>query len=275
MDLNKDTVREDVSFSLWEYLDGFNSTIVADSAIPYRYHITTSRKEPWFFGYFVVEKAKIEQLISKFDKPIPEDFKNAIPEIIELYESVRKLNHFSPEHCPIVEAQSANGKRYFLQYHRSRDFEPAEFELMKKPKRKQIEASFVRGATPPEGMTCNVIVRYGWCQDWKIDVQKTEDGSFDFHYHHIFSEIMARRRKLQMINQKGGKDFEFLKFVVKHDRISKLHKPQVSAMCDVDDLFYGRREFDRINDKAYNTHQDQYIQLKIISDGRKAYIKRV
>jgi len=121
---------------------------------------------------------------------------------------------------------------------------------------------------------CKTTVEYS--NVWK-KLPQEEEGAFDFHYNHInhiFSELMVRKRKLQVTHIHDDFDFEMMKFVVKHDRISKLHKPEVSVMQNIE-LLIEDDERESLWKRAKETGEDQNIPIHVISDGRKAYISRV
>ena len=54
--LDKDEVKSQISFSFWEYIEGFNHTIVADCAIPNRYHIMTKASKNSRPNYIIIEQ---------------------------------------------------------------------------------------------------------------------------------------------------------------------------------------------------------------------------
>ena len=121
----KQDLINNTSFSIWEYLDGIKRTIVADSAIPNKYHITTNRfGDNWIHNRTIFEKGKKpNQYLNKLTPELEE----GLEEFIETYEEIRHLKNFDPNHCPIMEFMTIGNKNYFLQYHITRDFEPSTF----------------------------------------------------------------------------------------------------------------------------------------------------
>jgi hypothetical protein len=163
---NPDDLWDQLSFSFWEKLGGVNRTIVADSSIKGRYHIQESfsakRKnltdpKPWSYNNFIVENRKVVlEMVREYKfKPIGE-----LDELIAFYERIRNLPRFDKNNCPLIEVQNVDGKNYFLQYRRGRDFDPVDFEIDRPPINREVEALFVRGHTPKEGYTGNITVRY-------------------------------------------------------------------------------------------------------------------
>lgn len=268
---------DELSFSFWEKLSGYNRTVVADSSIKGRYHITTDIVRE-LENYTLFENGRI--LISAADK-LTHELEERLKGLIELYEQIRNLDRFDKNHCPLLEIQTIDGKNYFLQYHRTRDFNQAKFELDRDPKDDELEALFVRGATSPKGIECKVTItnpdpnmllrKYTPYDKWRLP--EIEDGSFDNHYNLMFSEIMVRKRKIQIINGTSSESVLW-QTIVKHISRSKLFKPEVSIVIDRNSIV-SENEFSKIEETAKKTKENQYINLYVISDGRRAFVKRV
>ena len=269
LDLDQLAFENEVSFSIWEYLEGINRTIVADSAIPDRHHIFSFTNEPHTLAkYHLVEKGKI---IQEYGWSSENYLATDIFELLEIYENVRSLNKFDPTHCPILEFQTHKGKHYFLQYHRARNFTPTEFSLVRKPHRSEMEVHFVRGCTSSEGMNCKITFYYSGIKDGNYNPED-EEGSFDLISNPIFSELRVRKRKIQIIPE-NKLNFAMLKFASKHQNISKLFKPQVSIIHNLRDLVSTQASAKLY--KEIKTGGNSHINLHIVSDGRKAYIQRI
>jgi hypothetical protein len=202
--------------------------------------------------------------------PLTDDLRDGLLGLIETYEAVRNLPRFDPNHCPIMEFQTSHGKDFFLQYHRTRDFDPVKFELTRQPIDGEIEVPFVRGATPPEGITARVAFQYAGAFEGKLQLRDYEEGSWDIHYSHVFPELMVRKRNLQMIymSSQSNLDFNLLKFVVHHEQRSKLFKPRVSVIHKIEDIITHE-------DRKRESDEDQYVNVYVVSDGKRAFIKRV
>jgi len=268
--LDEDEFKQQVSFSIWEALSGTNRTVIADSAIPNRYHIMTFRdkKGDYLFNYAIVEDGELAQ---EFVMPLPEEIKDGLGDLVRVYEEVRNLDRFDPNHCPIMEFQTHNGRNYFLQYHRARDFSPSTFTLERDLQDGEIEVPFVRGATSKDGMDCKVTVYYAGQSTWDFNPD-VEDGSYDLHYNFIFSELRVRDRKVQMIASKYFK-FDLMKIVVNHLPRSKLFKPQVSIIHNIKDVM----NEENVSDFYERTKErrNAYVDLHIVSDGRRAFVRRI
>ncbi len=284
LNLDEKKFKEEVSFSYWELLKGYERVIIADSAIPRRYHIMTSesyQEEKPLCNYALVEDGRI---IKEFITPLPDELKAGLENLIGLYESVRTLSRFDSNHCPIIEAHTFIGKNYFLQYHRARDFEPAQFTLERALQEGEVEVPFVRGVTAPEGMDCKVTVYYAWQYAWGngrdernemiLESKKEEEGSFDLHYKKAFSELRVRKRKTQIITMKRDLEWELLKFVIKHNDRSKLFKPQVSLILKADKIV-NDEIIRKCADLTMRTGKNSYLNFHITSDGRRAFIRRI
>jgi len=274
-----DEEKAKVSFSYWELLEGFNRTIVADSAIEGRYHVT-SRQGFSKVNYSIYENGELTSMMAS---KLSGDLIGGIEGVIEFYEAIRKLDRFDPDNCPIVEFQTVNGKNYFLQYHRSRDFYPSTFTLDRPPRNEEMVAHFVRGATPEEGITCDVTTHYWWYHGMfgdrkmkqKLGIPKVEEGSFDLFWNQTYPEIMLPQRRLQFC--RGGQpDRLLMQSVIGHLQRSKLFKPEVSLIVSDDDLIkLIKDEGPVIWERVARNRQDEKVRLNVVSDGRRAYFREV
>jgi len=269
---DQDKFVSDVSFSFWEFLGGCSRTITADSAIKELYHITSFEKNS-ILNYTLYHN---DTHVS-FVRPLPSYLQRGLEGLVAFYEQIRNLPRFDSNHCPIIEVQTVNRLNYFLQYHRTRDFQPSEFYLDRALNKNEFEALFVRGATPPDGIVCKTTLMYG---DFAKDVPYTdwilpneEEASFDFHFGYIFSELMYRERKLQVIHGDSLNHFLFM-VLDKHVERSMLFKPAVSLCVGRGQLF-SEKEKSEMSEKAYETGENQYLNLHVVSDGRRALVERV
>jgi len=267
--------KKQFSYSFWEFIEGFQIRVVADSAIKSRYHITAYRRrqgdgEP-IHDYSFFENGNVTNLTSS---QMPNELRANLASLIDIYDSIRNLDKFDPNHCPIMEfVTTPEGKHYFLQYHRSRDFSQASFLLDRKPIKDEARALFVRGATPPEGITCKVTVAYGWIGGTaKCRLPKVEQGAFDFHSTAAYSEIMVRRRRLQITDSDDLKS-EMEEFVEGHGRYSRLIKPEISVILDAGRIL-SKTEKTKLERQAEKESHDVYINVHLTSDGSIAYLRR-
>ena len=233
---------------------------------------------PTIANYCIFENGKPNNLLWK----LPDELESEILRLVETYEAVRALSHFDKNHCPIMEFVTSRRENYFLQYHKNRDFSPRKFKLERKSAKDEIALPFVRGATEPDGMVCKMTVYYGESGFSKM-TPGLEDGSYDFHWGRVFSELQVRKRKLQLRNtfQRKGEtipniQYELMKFVGYHETISKLFKPQVSSIHILSDIFTedeleGSQSFSK---RAIESRENQYIDLHVVSDGEKGFIRR-
>lgn len=260
--IDVDKFCESISYSYWEKIGGLNRSIVADSAVTGRYHIFTTEGYK-YHNYTIVDNG---QVVLNKPMEMTDELKAGIDEVIAFYEKIRKMEGFNPEHCPLIEFQTAEDQNYFLQYHRTRDMEPCSWQLDRELEEGEFEATFVRGATPPEGTVLNVAMYY---PEEEYIAEDTEDGSFDFHYHQIFSEIMSRRRKANFYNKSLYK----LAFssIDAHLPKSKLFNPEISISISDDNLppdLPGK-----IFRQTEESQKPATVKIRVISDGRKAYVK--
>jgi glutathione peroxidase-family protein len=258
--IDQEKFKKETSFSLWEKIPGFNRVIVADSAIAGRYHVMTTQDKMNFRNYVIFDNGK---LIRHFGGSLPNSLRMGMETLIHIYEEIRHLDRFDSKHCPIMEFQTHRSKNYFVQYHRARDFSPTTFTI--DPEQQHaVEVPFVRGATIPEGMACKVTLYYANMLTGEFDANH-EDGSYDLHWHYVWPELRVRHRKVQMINT-DNLDFTMESIVINHTQRSKLFKPQVSILHDINGILQ--------NYKAYrNGHDNIYLNLQITSDGYRAFVK--
>ncbi len=279
--LKWDDFKRQVSFSLWEKLEGYNRAVIADTAIWERYHIFTSRRsegKQGFFNYTIVEGGEV---IFNHPEPLPPELQKGNGRVIDAYEKVRHLSRFDPQHCPVVEMQTVGETDFFLQYLRTRDFQASPFVLDRPPGPGEVQALLVRGATPPippEGKVYMTIVlsraQITGKGVWG-EVIREEEGAYT-PYASAFAELMYPRRQLQVIDYIDTTVNTELMYIAKesHSGRSPLFKPELSVLVNTSS-FMSRDEFNKTWDKCRKEGLDMIINLHVISDGRKAYVKRV
>jgi hypothetical protein len=254
-----------VSFSLWEHLGGYNRTVVADSSVPNRWHIFT--KDDFLLNYSVYDKELgLQDFSPKFWR-LTSDLVEGIPSLIRDYERIRHLDRFDVNHCPIIELQTVEDKNYFLQYYRMRDFEPASFVLDREPIDGEIEVSFMRGATKTsEGETFHTLWRAWKSKRTLTEVPESLLAVFGSCFK---NKITTATRKLHVTDNAtlwGG----IQGIANGHDDRGDMFKPYLFLML-VGNEFYsidpGRFPEPR--------REDKYIDLHVVADGRRAFVKRI
>lgn len=251
-----------ISYSYWEKIGGLNRSIVADSAIPNRYHVFSSEGYN-YHNYSVVENG---QTVLDEAMPMTEELKAGIAEVVAFYEKIRHTDGFDPNHCPLVEFQTHENKNYFLQYHRTRDTEFSTWTLDRGLEEGEFEAEFVRGATLPEGIVLDVAMYY---PEDGYKVEHTEGGSFDFHYNHIFSEIMSRRR-IANFDDKSLRKLAYSS-IDAHLPKSKLFNPKISI--SITGKHFPEDLPKHLFRQTRETGKPATVKIRVVSDGRKAYVK--
>lgn len=274
LNVDPEQFEREVSFSLWQHVDGYNRTVVADSAIPERYHVMTARAvKPAPANYTFIEKGKVE---IQYGTPLANDLQEGLLTLVEQYEAIRTLPHFDPHHCPIMEFQTTlDGTTYFLQYHRTRDFTPTSFVLERPALENEIMSLFVRGATPPEGMTLNVtVVKTGFPlrAGQVVHLPEYEEAAF-LSMWILYDEVMARKRRCNIHEARQVED-DLIPAAHGHGTRSALFKPELSIAIPNNALI-SEQEFRTLWDKCEVTGKDQKIKVCVLSDGRTAYLKRV
>lgn len=162
-----------------------------------------------------------------------------------------------------MEVQTFGGNNYFLQYHRAADSNPSTFTLDRAIRPTEVVATFVRGATEPKGRLFKVNI------DRRNFYLRKEDGGVDLHGFNIFKELMSRRRKLQLTKLNYARVIGVWSDT-SHLNISQLFKGPLSiAVSDTDihTLINGA--------KAPDIFSQPLVTLFVISDGEKAYLRRV
>lgn len=255
---------KDLSFSYWQALPGINRAVIADSAIKGRHHILSYGQDmrQGFFvlrnhAYYIIENGQVTE---GDNYKFPKESDSMYQSVIDFYESVRSLPKFNPNHCPIMEVQTVNKKHYFLQYHRTRDFQAADFVLDRPAGEGEMEAVFVRGVTPSEGMSVTVGVHYD-----ALMPKPEEEGAMDFWPNRQLIEAFVRNRKLQIIDAK-----DMFSDDPGHRQRSLLFKPQLSIALERD-----QRDLLKAGINYSEENPQPMFQVEVVSDGRKAYIKRV
>ena len=252
-----------ISYSYWKKVEGFNRSIVADSAIPNRYHIfTTNTGKPFFHNYLIIDNGNV---VLNTPIEMTDKMRGALSDVIGFYKKIRGMEKFDPTHCPIVEFQTdKQNNNHFLQYNRTRQIEPTTFTLDRDLEEDEFEAVYVRGATPPEGLVLNVAMYYP-----EYQIAEQEDGSFDFHYNFIFSEIMSRRRVANFENR--SMQNLSISCIDAHLPKSRLFNSQISISIPKDkipdDLAHS------VYEKTREINEPARIPIRVISDGRKAYVR--
>jgi hypothetical protein len=268
---------EEASFSYWEKLGGRNRTVVADSSVKGKHHIMTNGEDRET-NYAALQDGEI--VASAFMKN-PEDYVDELRELVSLYDKIRNLDNFDPNHCPIMEFQTVDGKHFFLQYHKARDYKEREFRLEREKETDEVETLFVRGSTSPEGLICKPTLAYaGWelginYEDWVLP--ESEEGSFDIHYNIMFTEVMARRRKLQVLDS-TSLQLEMASLAIGHTSRSQMFKPYVSVVIkkwDDTEKLIPEEKWKQVRERIKQTQQDQTVTLRVVSDGENAYVKRL
>lgn len=261
---------KDISYSYWEGLGGTNHAMVVDNTVEGRYHLFTDVYGPergvMFLeshGYQVFENGQVVHRGGS--KKFQPEKVSPIVALIEFYESIRSLDKFDTNHCPVIEFQSVDDKLFFLQYHRTQDRRPTNFTLTRDLMDGEIPALFVRGATPPEGLELQLAIHYSTNQP-----DKRMPSGIDWNSNPVFTEALIRQRRLQLLA------FHNLRHLLTADpghlQRSQLFKPEVSMVIPYED--WGRsikrdEKYDRVTNPIPN------VNIHVVSDGRQGYIRRI
>lgn len=276
---SKEEFLSQLSYSFWERLEGDNCKVIADSSLKNRYHMFIRS------AYFLVEDSRI---ISKFDTEGVED--PEVAKIINFYEQIRTLDRFDPNHCPVIEFQQVDRDLLFLQYHRIRDFEESTFSLNREANSDEIECEFVRGVTSKDGVEvkCQVATYNNKLDIFTGEIEnirllnKRSEAFFAVGanpFPELVNEIQSRERIANFLTQMKYRcgeniDLGFYMPIRGHDSISAIFKPQLGIAVPYDQLFT-RDDVNTLYKKAKQTKEDQFVDVHVVSDGRKAFVKRL
>lgn len=293
MDLDVNDVLAEQSYTFWEYIEGINHTVVKDKDSDNKYYIISrgfferDGEDRSYYDMIIVEDgdiirewgwfyAKKSWTLSDGARWIEFKWIFNHRSLINQYERVRSLPKFDPNHCPIMEFQSwFEGKEYFLQYHRWSDINKKEaFVLDRELEEWEVELDFFRWTTSPEWIIVETWSDYiddrkiKW---WSYPICE-EDASFDLHHDSIFSQIMTRRRKVQFGN---FKNFDWLTMCLNsgHASIAEVFKSDMYV--PVPDDFYKEIPFSKIRDISSSIWVPYKIKIRVISDGKRCFVKRL
>lgn len=249
-------------FSYWELLPGHNISMIADNAVKGRYHVFV--KYGWTWGYAVIDNGKIlhQGPVAVAKGANPRDFgyrKKLIgspKELINFYERVRTLPRFDANHCPLLELQALGPGQYsFLQYHRTRDFEPANFTV----NRQELlgagyqEVPFVRGVTSKDGLNVELSLPSG---PKESELQLNFAGYDNKEWGSVYRELQTRTARALFLDldfQKAARDS------LGHLPRSKLFNPWMTVLLPLKEL---------------QAKPGERVKVHVISDGRSAFYLR-
>ncbi len=266
--LKPSQLMKEASFSFWEYIPGYNRMMIADSAIPNRYHLYTTAEH--FLNYTIIDQGNI--IYSK-PHPLSEAMKSDLPNVIAFYDSIHHLDHLKPNNCPAIEfeTQMKNDQliHHFLQVHYTHDFAGATFVLNRAMKQGEVLASFVRGATPPEGIQVNVTLDFDM-EDIRAKKPGSYQASYEFYKDVPYREVMSRRVVIHFSS--NDIDWMVLKSMGDHILKSENFNPDLSIGIKIENLFPNLEQ---------DLHPDGKKMSKIVyrvrvtSDGRTAYLQNL
>lgn len=281
------------SYSFSEYIEWINHTVIKDKDIKGKYYIVSRGyyDEGWedksYHDMIIIQDGEVirEWWYFRANKSwtISDDarkieFRGIFNHnnLIEKYERVRKLPKFDSNHCPIMEFQSSfDGEEYFLQSHRGSDIQIKEsFTLDRQLEEWEVELDFFRGTTSPEWIIINAWSFYvsdNKTRNWSFPVCE-EEASFDIHHDSIFSQIMARKRKVQLGNYKNF-DWEAMCLTSGHASIAEVFKPDMYT--PIPEELFNSIPFEKISDITSSMWVPYRIKLRIISDGNRCLVKRI
>jgi hypothetical protein len=175
-----------------------------------------------------------------------------------------------------MEFQYSQGKNYFLQYHRTRNFNASTFTLQRNSESEEIPAFFVRGHTPPEGIHIKTTAYYADAindrDSLKWRLPESEEASISTFLNRAFSELLSRRTKVKFLMT--SKLFMTL-FGLVGDHVSKseIFKPEISIIINSEKIFPESERYE-MRKRTRETGENQYMNLYVISDGQRCFVRR-
>lgn len=256
-----------ISFSYWELLDGYNRSIIADSSVKWRYHIFTHKEESHYRNYVVWDNwvLLINWRPTRENTRLNEELSSWLLDVIEFYEQVRNLENFNPNHCPIVEFQTFEWQNYFLQYHRTRNFENADFILDRPLEEWEIEAEFVRGVTPQEWIEVDFTV---YDLQHQLDIDDHSCNIIPTN-NLVYDELVSRKIPLHL-------SIKWLDNFISHWNWwhllkSTIFKPWLKIVLP--EWSFDEDWYKPYYEYSKKTWKKSIMRVRIVSDWRKAYFK--
>ncbi|PIY72407.1 hypothetical protein COY87_01120, partial [Candidatus Roizmanbacteria bacterium CG_4_10_14_0_8_um_filter_33_9] len=258
--LDPESYLKGLSFSYWRPVQGVNLAINADSSIEGRYHISAIINEENWIQLMTEEKEKNVHALSQQGKTTFSQ--DELKELLRQYNLIRKLPIFDPKQCPIMEFQlGKNNVLYFLQYHRTREFEPPQFTATKEAEHIR---RFVRGVTPATGIIVPTVVYAGFypgqqnTQQFAPTIASFPGSCCVYHAHMPFQTWLSQQLEVQFIN---GFTYTMRGYHDGHLSRSTLFKPKVVIEIEageIEKLTEGQRR--KITLKRYNDKYEEYIE---------------
>ncbi len=244
-------------FSIWEWIKGNNYCLVADTWSQNAFYVYDLN---WFWD----PTTHISW----------EDWDN---EEIRIYNWIRSRNLFPAWNCPIIELAEKDGVWYFLQYLKTQNTQYADFNINEIPK-DYIEADFIRGITPSWGIELTIYNAHHYHEEsrpsptWFYVTNGTnKHPQFRFDIERMTSEVdvVLLWATDEWIDNYGG----ILNVALYHYGRSMIHKPKLFLILWKSGWYSRDGKFDQVTPR--NTEEWISIVVHIISDGKRAIIKRV
>lgn len=226
-----------VDFSLWELVDGINRFMFADPVNEGQYYVGSSglihsfdRRKPILghrnqYSLHQISYDSTPVLLAHHgDHPSWPVGYGSPSELIDLYEMIRELNRFDPDHIPIVEFQSdpLEGIQWTLQYHRGRDRQKKLFTLAENDiPPSAIRFDHVMGSTAPDG------------EDVEVAIAHADGTPINFSGNYAKAEVLARSNVPVLLAARNLKTI-YCAGVMQHGSRSLWAKPPLSLFIETE-----------------------------------------
>lgn len=270
--------KQGITYSYWEKIDWYNRSIIADTAIPWRYYIFTKSKlyslsDKKYSDIEIVNNCSIVdngEIILDTEQWVGDEIKKRYQEVIAFYEKIRSLEKFNPNHCPIIEFQTdKENNNYFLQYHRTRDMETSTFVLERPLEEGEIKVGFVRWATPPEGIEIQAMLDF-----WSLKIQHGFKGKEEcymvFSNNEICHSIKSKERKIH-IHMRSNLESFFWYLLHEHIKKTVMFNPSMSLVFIWD--WFPKERYNSLKEEYIRTKKIVLFPMRVVSDWRTAYVK--
>jgi hypothetical protein len=258
-------------FSYWKYIPGYNRSIIADDSVKWRYHIITNWwTNRYYRNYAIYDNwSLLPNEVSEFD-PVLRD---RLDTDLLFYESVRNLPRFDWNNCPIIEFQTwFDWTNHFLQTHYWRTKNEANFVLDRSLGNWESEVEFVRWSTTQDWYSwiLSLSYHYAWPNDKDIEL-----WSNDPNYDMIFSWFMDIKKKVWLVQW----SFDRIKvWITCHTKINRLFWAELSVVLDIEKVIdeVRRKRLHRISRYLSLKGQSSefaWLNFRVISDWKKCYFK--
>jgi hypothetical protein len=260
-----------LSYTYWEHIPGYNVVVTADDTQAGKYYVGVQSREWGFKETWIVEDGSPEHRLAGAEDPISDK------RLIEAYETIRNLDCFDSNNCPLIELQvDGEGDVWFLQYMKGRTFTPSTARLHQRDYR---AADGWRRADAVRGMLGSFLTlqagliypeQYGLSED--LPLPEFEEASFDRYPEKALLHTLLRDRICSIYTR--GKQNVYNGIADGHTVRSQWFRPQASISISerslaaiIDRPLHGRLLAAERQDLMAR------VLVDVASDGKRGFIR--